>query len=166
MTKAKLIKRLQWYYPTERFNAWLFLGVTVYVAIKYPLSYSFLLIYGLLLMTFILFQGQYYWKLKLWRLTNKHFDQTQNINLFRKCKKVNIILILLIPFFFILQWVIVKDKKIEDNLFLWGVLANIVGILEHINYYHRQLMIDNLSDIRYLIRNKRLNRQLRQHAKR
>jgi len=39
---------------------------------------------------------------------------------------------------------------------LWGILSNIFAILEHINYYNRQLMIDNSSDLEYLKRYKRL----------
>ncbi len=156
MQKSKLIRRLQWYYPTEKFNAWLFLGITIYVTIAHNLSNSFFLIYGLLLMTFILFQGQHYWKLKLYRLTNKNFNQTKNIQFFKRCKKINFILILLIPVVFALQWVVSKDTSRENNLILWGLLANTVGVFEHINYYYRQLMIDNVSDIRYLIQNKKL----------
>jgi len=45
---------------------------------------------------------------------------------------------------------------IENNLFLWRILANVIGVLEHINYYHKQLMVDNLSDVKYLLRNKKL----------
>ncbi|MDX1902671.1 MAG: hypothetical protein SFU27_00820 [Thermonemataceae bacterium] len=156
MSKAKLIKRLQWYYPTERFNAYLFTSVIVYVAYNYPLSHSIFLIYGLVLMTFILFQGQHYWKLKLYRLTNKSFNEERNLKLFRITKKLNVLLIILIPIVFALQWTINKEKNAENELLLWGILANLVGMLEHINYYHRQLMIDNLADLKYLIRHKKL----------
>ena len=38
----------------------------------------------------------------------------------------------------------------------WAIIANIFGILEHINYYNRQLMIDNASDLNYVIRNRKL----------
>lgn len=156
MSKAKLIKRLQWYYPSERFNAYLFTLIIVYVVYSYPLSRSIFLIYGLILMTFILFQGQHYWKLKLYRLTNKTFNEEQNIKLFRTTKKINIFLIIFIPIVFAVQWKINTQKTAQDELLLWGILANLVGVLEHTNYYHRQLMIDNLADLKYLIRNKKL----------
>lgn len=46
--------------------------------------------------------------------------------------------------------------EIEWNrVLLFGVLANVFAILEHINYYHTQLMIDNQSDVAYVLRNKR-----------
>ena len=38
----------------------------------------------------------------------------------------------------------------------WALAANAFGILEHINYYHRQLSIDNLADVKYVLRNKKL----------
>jgi hypothetical protein len=39
---------------------------------------------------------------------------------------------------------------------MWAVFANIFGILEHFNYYNRQLMIDNTQDLNYVIRNRKL----------
>jgi hypothetical protein len=36
--------------------------------------------------------------------------------------------------------------------------ANAFGILEHINYYHTQLMIDNTSDLSYLLRNRKFKK--------
>ena len=144
------------YNPTELFNAWLFTGITLFVIYTYKFADAFFLVYGLIIMTFILFQGQHYWKLKLFRLTNKKFDEAKNLKLFRRAKQINVVLIAIIPFVFGLQWLTSNRPIAENNLFLWGILANVIGVLEHINYYHRQLMIDNLSDIKYLLRNKRL----------
>ena len=53
------------------------------------------------------------------------------------------------------------DKSInltgkEFYLIYLALFANIFGILEHINYYNRQLMIDNKSDLNYLLRNRKL----------
>lgn len=44
----------------------------------------------------------------------------------------------------------------SKNLMAWGILANLFAILEHVNYYNKQLMIDKKSDLIYLIRNKKL----------
>jgi hypothetical protein len=156
MQKAKIIKRLEWYYPTELFNAWLFTGITLFVIYTYKIAVAFFLVYGLIIMTFILFQGQHYWKLKLFRLTNKKFDEAKNLKLFRRAKQINVVLIAIIPFVFGLQWLMTNKPIIENNLFLWRILANVIGVLEHINYYHKQLMVDNLSDVKYLLRNKKL----------
>lgn len=156
MGKVRLIKRLKWYYPTERFNAFLFLSITIYVPFRYAFINVIFLIYGLILMTYILFQGQHYWKLKLYKLTNKYFEQKKNLALFRKLKRTNIVLILCIPVVLLVQLFLSNWSIKSDNLFGWAVVANIVGILEHINYYHLQLMIDNLSDVKYLMKNKKL----------
>jgi len=156
MRRDKIIKRLEWYYPTELFNAWLFTGITLFVIYTHKITDTFFLVYGLTIMTFILFQGQHYWKLKLYRLTNKKFDEAKNLKLFRIAKQINVVLIAIIPFVFTLQLMVTNKHIKENDLFLWGILANVIGILEYINYYQRQIMIDNLSDIKYLIRNKRL----------
>mgnify|MGYP000120839544 CR=1 FL=1 len=66
------------------------------------------------------------------------------------------ILISLIPIIFAIQLYQNDWEIIPENLILWGVLANIFAILEYINYYNRQLMIDNLADFEYLKRNKKL----------
>ena len=66
------------------------------------------------------------------------------------------ILISLIPIIFATQLYQNDWEIISENLILWGVLANIFAILEHINYYNRQLMIDNSADLEYLKRNKKL----------
>ncbi|GAA4277327.1 hypothetical protein GCM10022259_20510 [Aquimarina mytili] len=66
------------------------------------------------------------------------------------------ILIGLIPIIFGIQIYQNDWQIIPENIIVWGIIANVFGILEHINYYNRQLMIDNLSDLEYIKRNKRL----------
>jgi len=156
MQKAYLIKRLSWYYPLERFHAWVtFPVITVAVLIRHSISNSVFLVYGLLLIIFILFQGQHYWKLKLFRLTNRDFNQSNNLSLFGRLKKINAILIGFIPLAMLVQlylwgWVIKSE-----SLLIWGLLACLFGILEHINYYYRQLSIDNKADVDYFVRTRK-----------
>ncbi len=156
MSKIYIINRLKWYYPLERFNAFFFLGVLFYVIYNYGFLNTIFLNYGLLIMILILFQGQHYWKLKLYRLTKKEFNQNYKIDLFKRFKKINIVLIWYIPITLLLQ-LLMNNWTIKPNdLFGWAVIANILGILEHINYYDKQLMIDNIYDWKYLMRNKKL----------
>ena len=119
--------------PTELFNAYLLTGITLFVIYTYKFADAFFLVYGLIIMTFILFQGQHYWKLKLFRLTNKKFDEVKNLKLFRRAKQINVVLIAIIPFVFGLQWLTSNRPVAESNLFLWGFLANVIGVLEQIN---------------------------------
>ena len=156
MSKSKLIQRLNWYYPTERFNAFMFVGVIVFVMIKFSIMDTIFLLYGLFIMTFILFQGQHYWKLKLYRLTNKPFEQAKNLAFFSKAKTINIYAIALIPVVFFIQLYYSKWDITDKNLIIWAIIANLFGVLEHINYYHRQLMIDNDSDFNYIKKHKKL----------
>jgi hypothetical protein len=141
----------------ERFHAFVtFPGVMVYLVFKNSFADIFFLLYGLLICIIILIQGQHYWKLKLYRLTNQPLNQERNLNIFKNTKNLNLLLIGLIPIIFVLQLYLNDWQIITENLIFWGLTANLFAILEHINYYYRQLMIDNLSDLAYLKRNKRL----------
>ena len=62
----------------------------------------------------------------------------------------------LIPLVFIIQLYFNNWEVKTENLIFWAIIANVFGILEHINYYNRQLMIDNKSDLNYLLRNRKL----------
>jgi hypothetical protein len=156
MSKAYLTARLRWYYPLERFNAFLFIGVMLYVIHTYGFLNTVFLNYGLFVMVFILIQGQHYWKLKLYSLTGIPFDQRSNLALFRRSEQMNVVLICLMPFIVLLQRYLSHGDIGPDNLFGWAIFANVFAVLEHINYYHRQLMIDNPHDWAYLRRNKKL----------
>lgn len=159
MSKSKLIQRLQWYYPMEKFHAFItFPALLLYILVSNPLQEAMFLAYGLLICILILYQGQHYWKLKLKKLRGEIIDNERNIKFFKASKKLNRILIWLIPFFFIVQMQ-VHDWSFKNNsLIYWGILANVFAVLEHINYYHTQLMIDNLSDVKYVLKNKRLKK--------
>ena len=157
MNKKNLIHRLNKTYIMERSHAFItFPAIAVYLLFtNTPLDIAFFL-YGLLLCIFILFQGQYYFKLKLQSIKGITIDQNTSLLFFRKSKKLNLIFIGLIPFVFILQ-VFLNNWTIKTgNLIYWAIAANAFGILEHINYYNRQLMIDNSSDLNYIIKNRKL----------
>ena len=62
----------------------------------------------------------------------------------------------LIPLVFIIQLYFNNWEVKTENLIFWAIIVNVFGILEHINYYYRQLMIDNTSDLNYVIRNRKL----------
>ena len=62
----------------------------------------------------------------------------------------------LIPIMFIIQLYLINWTVKTEKLMFWAIIANVFGILEHINYYNRQLMIDNTSDLNYVIRNRKL----------
>lgn len=159
MSKAYLIKRLKWYYPMEKFNAFvIFPMIAIGLLIYNSIQNIFFLIYGLLVCIYILHQGQKYWHLKLKRLTNIPFDQDANIQYFKNAKRNNIILIALMPLMFFLQWYQGHWSFNKDHLLLWAIFTNVFAILEHINYYYVQLSYDNTSDITYLKKHRKLKK--------
>lgn len=122
MSKQKLIKRLKTYYPMERFHAFVtFPLIVVYLILKNSFTDIYFLLYGLLICIVILIQGQYYWKLKLYRLINKPFNQEKNLNIFKNSKKLNLILIGLIPIIFLIQLYLNDWQIIPENLIVWGI---------------------------------------------
>ena len=96
--------------------------------------------------------------MKLKRLEGESVEQDKNIQFFKKSKRLNWILILLmLPVLFI-QLNIQNWRILTNNMFAWGILANVFAVLEHINYYYSQLMIDNKYDIEYIVKNKKLKK--------
>ncbi len=141
----------------ERFHAFVtFPLIFVYLILENSILNIIFLLYGISLCIIVLIQGQHYWKLKLNRLLDKPLNQESELNIFRNSKRLNLILIALIPLVFVFQVLQNNWQIIPENLIIWGLIANIFGVLEHINYYNRQLMIDNISDVKYLQRNKKL----------
>lgn len=141
----------------EKLHAFVtFPALLIYVLYSYSLKESIFLVYGLLICICILYQGQHYWKLKLKKLKGESFDNDKNIRFFQFFKKINLILMGLIPFVFIVQMEYYDWNFANNKLLYWGLAANIFGILEHVNYYHTQLMVDNPADVNYILRNKKL----------
>ena len=129
--------------------------IAVYLIFTQPFSEILFLLYGLALCIFILYQGQLYWKLKLYTLTGRTFNRNKNLTFFRNSKRSNLVMIALIPLVFVIQ-LYLNNWTLNGNLMLWAIIANVFGILEHINYYNRQLMVDNASDLKYILKNKKL----------
>ncbi|QQX76822.1 MULTISPECIES: hypothetical protein [Aequorivita] len=157
MGKEKLIKRLRWYYPLEKLHTFFtFPLLAIYFLTQHPFVKSIWFLYGMMVCIFILYQGQKYWQLKLWRLVGKPFSQVKNLKFFKKAKRINFLLIMGMPVILVVQLLIVNWSVADFEILLWSFAANLFAILEHINYYHTQLMIDNTSDIAFIFRNKKL----------
>ncbi len=159
MSKARLIRRLEWYYPTERFHTYGTVPMLIFLVLVYNKEADVIfLIYGLLVCMYILYQGQRYWKLKLLRLKKMPFDLPSNLAFFNAAKKRNQLLIAIMPVVFWVQYFLIDGRDGSRSLLIWGILANMFALLEYINYYHLQITIDNKYDWQYLLRNKRLKR--------
>ncbi|WP_431030190.1 general stress protein [Lysinibacillus sp. LZ02] len=158
--KKKLEKRLAYLYSGE------LASVVVFVFISYLFNYAYpnLQLYSLysfwasfILLELLLLQGTIYWYAKLKRLRNEN-TATPPIKLVRQlhlCKTLNIILIILPIIAFTFD--IIKGYP---SLPLGGLaiafFIYIFAVLEYINYFYIQLSYDNSSDIRHLLKNKKL----------
>ncbi|MFP8487873.1 hypothetical protein ACKGJO_02150 [Gracilimonas sp. Q87] len=154
--KQRLIKKLQWTFQVEGMNAVMFFGILIFINAAYDFRDLIFLSYGLLMMSFILLQGTYYWWKKLSVLEDKHIFQNRTLNRFEKFRDKNKVGIALIPFVLLVQWFISGQSLGSDNFIAWALIANAFAVLEYINYYHLQLMYDNRYDLRYLLRHKKL----------
>jgi hypothetical protein len=79
MTSPNLIRRLRYLYTTERNFVYVFSALTIYTAIAYPIRSVVLLLYGLVLIAYLLFQGQRYWQVKLSRLLNQPIQEVAQL---------------------------------------------------------------------------------------
>ncbi len=154
--KQRLIKKLQWTFQVEGMNAVMFFGILIFINAAYDFKDLIFMSYGLLLMSFILLQGTYYWWKKLSVLEDKPIFQNRTLNRFQNFRQKNKIAIALIPVVILIQWYVSGQTLGSDNLIGWALFANAFAVLEHINYYHTQLMYDNRYDLRYLFRHKKL----------
>lgn len=104
MHKVKLIKRITWYYPTEKFNAiFVFPMIIILSILSNSLKDVVSLVFGLLICIYILYQGQRYWKIKLYSLKGQPYDGAKNLAFFKKSNNINLLLIIFIPFVLFLQ---------------------------------------------------------------
>lgn len=103
-TKQRLIKRLSWYAPTELANAWIFTGVALWTLYKVGLVRGLIVLYGLCIMVFILFQGARYWRIKLLALQGTPVDNGRETSHFARCRRINLLLIALIPVVALIQY--------------------------------------------------------------
>jgi hypothetical protein len=156
MTSPNLIRRLRYLYTTERNFVYVFSGLAIYTAIAYPIRSVVLLLYGLVLIAYLLFQGQRYWQVKLFRLLNQPIQEVAQLAFFHRAKRVTHWLFGLMPLVCLLQGLLLGWRITLTIRILLALLTNGFAVLEYINYYHWQLMIDTLADVHYLRRHHKL----------
>jgi len=154
--RARLIRRFRWYQPTELMNARAALiGAAVVPFFNGP-RHSWLLTYCILLVAMILFQGAWYWKLRLKELEGHSVTPASAWMRFMQWKRWNVILLAIAPVVAALQWLLSGGRFAPEAHFLWSAAALVFAVLEHVNYYHVQLTHDTLPDLKRLFRERRL----------
>lgn len=109
---------------------------------------------ALLSVSYLLLQGSLYWQLKQNALSAAaplpgYFDR-----LFKAFKASNLLLFAGVTIGFIVQ---IVNAGWSSKL-AWPLGIFLFAVLEHINYYHYQLMYDTSASVRYLLRNRRLRK--------
>ncbi|QFT87563.1 hypothetical protein FIU87_02765 [Bacillus sp. THAF10] len=158
--KHKLKKRLTYLYTGE------LISVILFIFLSYLLNHTFpkLQLYGLvsfwlsfILFEFLLLQGVLYWTSKLRKMKAGHTPVTPTnvVRLLKKLQTVNIGFIFLAGVGFFLDWIRLQPALPIGGLSL-SFFIFVFAILEYINYFHIQLSYDNRSDLKHLLRTKRL----------
>ncbi|UED75790.1 general stress protein [Brevibacillus sp. DP1.3A] len=109
------------------------------------------------LLEFLLLQGSVYWyfKWKGLKRENRSITPLWLVLQLKHVQKINIFVIILAPVLFMIDvWRWQSTMPVAGLTIVGGIYA--LGVLEYINYFHVQLSYDNRSDLKYLIKTKRL----------
>jgi len=115
-----------------------------------------MMVYNIIVMTFIFLQGAIYWDTKHSSLIQKQsrLPDTFRTN-FRTLRWFNVVLLCMYPAMSIYG-------TYSGNLFFatswWSHSIFLAAIIVHINYYHVQISHDNPTDMRYLVTHQKLRR--------
>ncbi len=155
-TTALIIRRLRYLRNGEFFNV-LFLPAALAFALRTLQAPTYLLYsYAMGVICFILVQGGLYWHLKLGVVTGRAARLPDGFaRRYRTFRRSNVILLGLYPLLAAIAVLMGATRGLE---ILWATLLAGFAALEHVNYYHWQLMYDNANDLRWLLQHRRLRR--------
>ncbi|MFZ6647876.1 hypothetical protein ACO0LO_19280 [Undibacterium sp. TJN25] len=109
---------------------------------------------ALLSVSYLLAQGSLYWQLKHSALSASAPLPNYFGRLFNAFKATNLVLFGGVALGFIVQVV----SAGWNTQLAWPLGIFLFAVLEHINYYHYQLMYDTSASVRYVLRNRRLRK--------
>lgn len=111
-------------------------------------------LFALLSVSYLLVQGALYWQLKHRALSASAPLPSYFERLFNAFKTSNFVLFGGVALGFTAQ-VLCEGWSMR---LAWPLGIFLFSVLEHINYYHYQLMYDTSASVRYVLRNRRLRR--------
>ncbi len=156
MPRTTVVRRLRYLRTGEFFNV-----VFLPAILALGLVVSSVPTWGLYALTmalicFILVQGGLYWQLKLHIVLGKANGLPPWFaTRYAAFKRANVVLLGLVAVLMIVFRLAGWSRGWE---ILWATLLWMFAGLEHVNYYHWQLMYDNARDLRWLFSQKRLRR--------
>ncbi|MFE0508105.1 general stress protein [Peribacillus butanolivorans] len=158
--RRNIEKRLTYLYTGELFSIISFVFLSYLINFVYPKLhlyslYSFWISFFLL--EFLLLQGTVYWYVK-WKRLKKEKTSITPVWIVQRLKtlqKVNAGMIIAGLIMFVIDFFYRYPLLPLGGLSIAGFIY-VFALLEYINYYHVQLSYDNISDIKYLVKSKRL----------
>ncbi|MDM5153168.1 general stress protein [Bacillus sp. DX1.1] len=158
--RRNIEKRLFYLYTGELFSIISFVFLSYLINYVYPKLhlyslYSFWI--SFLLLEFLLLQGTVYWYVKWKRLKKEKTSITPVwiVQRLKNLQKVNIGMIIAGLIMFVIDFFYWYPLLPLGGLSIAGFIY-VFALLEYINYYYVQLSYDNISDIKYLVKSKRL----------
>jgi len=156
MSRQKILRRLLYLRNWEFFNIfWLPICLSVALTARNILHWQ-PYVYGMFLICTVLAQGVFYWHLKLQTIskTGTTFP-AYFYALFSLFKWADVVLLLLYP---VLIFLGQCTPLVNFQASIWSNLLFLFAVLEYTNYYHYQLSHDNLNDLRYLFKYRKIRR--------
>ncbi len=160
--RKKLLKRFLYLFTGEILSVIVFLVLIFLLEKSYPQLRLYSLTFfwsSFFLLDFLLVQGSMYWfgKWKILKKENSTVTPVRVIKGFKNLKKLNICLLIVsifaLVFDFLRSYPLVPLVSLGIACFIY-----VFAILEYINYFHFQLSYKSLSDIRHLLKSKRLKK--------
>ena len=156
MPRTAVTRRLRYLRNGEFFNVIFLPGALALVLSTTKVPTYLLYTYAMGIICFILAQGGLYWHLKLRIVTGRADALPEAFRpRYANLRRANVVLLALYPFLAVAAALTDTTRGWEP---LWATLLAVFAALEHINYYHYQLMYDNGRDLQWLARHKRLRR--------
>ncbi len=119
------------------------------IGVHWPLGIA-----ALVSVSYLLLQGSLYWQLKHRALSQSAPLPAYFGTLFKVLKVSNHVLFGVVGLAFAIQ---IQTAGWSAQL-AWPLGIFLFAVLEHINYYHYQLMYDTSGSVRYVLRNRRLRK--------
>ncbi len=155
MSRQKIIRRLLVLRNLEFFNIF-WLPICLYVALTsrnvlHWQPYA----YGMFLICAILAQGVFYWHLKFQTISKTGTTFPDYFYaLFSFFKWADVVLLSIYPMLIFFNQINLVNFQVS----VWSNLLFLFTVLEYINYYHYQLSHDNMNDLRYLFKYRKIRR--------
>jgi hypothetical protein len=156
LTRHDLVRRLRYLRSGEFFNVFFLPALLAVSLVTSRVPTWGLYAYTMGTVVFILLQGGTYWHLKLQIVQGERVSlPTWFASRYAAFRRINTALLALYPVTAVVLGIAGWSRGAEP---FWATFLALFAALEHINYYHWQLMYDSAADIRWLVRHRRLRR--------